>query len=142
MASIVGFNVTINTACDAGNKSCHLAYMYNVLWDDNDTNKDEEYTMTAQMWGGASYSHYQIFADPDYDAHKITRATTMPVIRKIAVKCDMLDNFWSEDVFLKLVMIPDSNPDLRFEALSTTQMEEQMATPSMEKENRPTAAAA
>lgn len=142
MAMITGFNVTINVMCntDAADKSCFLAYTYNVLWDENEP-QDEEYTVTAHLWGGSSFDHSPILFDPKYDSHKISRGTTMPNIRKITVPCNRLDNFWGDNIIVKLVMIPDSDPKLRYEALSSTEMEEQVATPEMEEHKHVEAAA-
>ena len=131
MTSIVGFNVTINTMCSAGTKECHLAYTYNVLWDEAVPANSEEFTVRALLWGGRSFNHSHIYADLENDVHKISRGTPMPMTRKITVNCDHLDRFWGDNILMKLEFTPDSGEDIRYEALSSTNMEEEIATPAM-----------
>ncbi|MCI0655330.1 MAG: hypothetical protein L0Y38_07910 [Methylococcaceae bacterium] len=127
MATITGFNLTINALCEPHQKTCFLAYTYNVVWDDKEPEAGD-FSVKAYLWGGDSFYHCSIIADNTNDAHKINRGTSMPVTRKIPVRCERLDKFWGEAIIMKLVVIPDSNENIRYEAIASTEMEQELAT--------------
>lgn len=140
MATITGFNVTINTMCDLDKRDCYLAYTYNVLWDENESPNNEDFNVQALLWGGGGFDHNQIFADLSHDEHQVNRGTSFPITRKIPVRCEMLDKFWGESIIIKLVLTTESNEHVRYEALASTEMEQEMAAASMQSEEKAVAA--
>lgn len=132
MATINGFNVTINKMCRAKDVDCVLAYTYNVGWDDSEE-KEKEFNVKALLWGGSSFNLNYLFVDSTDDAHTINRSTPMPVTRAIPVKCDQLDRLWGDNIIIKLVLSPEGEEDVTYEAVASTEMEhEMMATPHEE----------
>ena len=137
MATITGFNVTINTMCEPHHKTCFLAYTYNVVWDESDTHEYEDFNVKAHLWGGGSFDHNSILTDMTDDVHAINRGTQMPVIRKISVRCKRLDAFWGDSIIVKLVMTPVADESIRYEALASTEMEQELATAFIEEPMEP-----
>lgn len=141
MATITGFNVTINAMCEPTQKKCFLAYSYNVVWDDNDPKEGGgDFNVKSYLWGGTSFYHSSILTDSDNDLHKINRSTPMPVMRKIPIPCERLDQFWGDSIVIKLELIPDSNDQIRYEAVASTEMEQELAAAIFGPEDKTRAA--